>query len=325
MKIEKIYVYPVKALQPVELPAAEATRDGFTFDRRFMLVKILPDGLKNIHVAKFPESVLFYPTIRPTRDDTAVDELTITYKAPNSPETSLTFPLTPVTDGLDTVDVVMHKAPTRGYDMGPECNDWFSECYGFPVKLLYLGDNRRNILMSTKTSGGAKQTWSSWVSGVIAGGIKDEITFADCAPYLVVSRTSLHNVSSRLSGGLEMDVTKFRPNIVVEGASQAWEEDYWGKLALGGIRLDLVHNCVRCKSINIDYRTGKPGEDEHGEVLKKLQSDRRVDNGAKWSPVFGRYSCMSQDSEETVIKVGDEVQVLERNAQRTVFDWPGLG
>ncbi|TKX21579.1 MOSC domain-containing protein 1 [Elsinoe australis] len=316
MKIEKIYAYPVKSLRPVELSSAEATRYGLSFDRRFMLVKVLPDGVQNIHVTHFPESVLFLPSIRLAEDDDTVDELTITYRAPGKAETSLTFPLFPVASGLGTVDVTMHKSPTQGFDMGAECNDWFSDCYGFPVKLLYLSDNRREILMSNSPNLGS---WSTWMSGLLSGDEKSQITFADCAPYLVVSRTSLHDVSKRLPDGEEMDITKFRPNVVIEGADEPWEEDYWAELELGGIKLDLVHNCVRCKSINIDYNTGKPGTDDHGKVLKKLQSDRRVDTGAKWSPVFGRYCVLSQRSKDATIRIGDEVKVAKRNAERTVF------
>ncbi|KAG8629375.1 hypothetical protein KVT40_003240 [Elsinoe batatas] len=325
MFVEKIYTYPVKALQPLELSSAEATKYGFSFDRRFMLVKVLPDGVKNVHVADFPEAVLFYPSIQ-RGGESGIDELTVTHRAPCRPETSLTFPLFPSIDGLGTVDITMHKSPTSGYDMGPECNDWFSECFGFPMKLLYLGDNRRGVLSSTKNAGAnGQQSWSSWATGLISGAGKDEITFADCASYLVVSRTSLRNVSGRLKNGEEMDITKFRPNIVVDGAEEAWEEDYWSEISIGDIKLDLVHNCVRCKSINIDYATGKAGEGESGQVLKKLQSDRRVDAGAKWSPVFGRYSFLSRDSGEGTINVGDQVKVLHRNVERTTFDWPGLG
>ena len=64
---------------------------------------------------------------------------------------------------------------------------------------------------------------------------------------------------------------------------------------------------------------------ESGKVLKKLQSDRRVDSGAKYSPVFGRYSFLHGNHEGDVISVGDEAVVTRRNDKRTVFDWPGLG
>lgn len=54
-------------------------------------------------------------------------------------------------------------------------------------------------------------------------------------------------------------------------------------------------------------------------MLKKLNSDRRVDRGAKWSPVFGRYSFLAPDCDGQVISVGDEVVVSKRLEETTKF------
>jgi glycine hydroxymethyltransferase len=149
---------------------------------------------------------------------------------------------------------------------------------------------------------------------------QDQITFADCAPYLVISETSVANVSGRLPDGGEMDLTKFRPNIVVSGADTAFEEDFWSTLAVGPARtrLRLTANCLRCQSLNIDFTTGKMSSGS-GNVLKTLMSDRRVDRGVKYSPVFGRYSFLDPKCAEGKIRVGDEVVVEERALERTVF------
>jgi len=77
-------------------------------------------------------------------------------------------------------------------------------------------------------------------------------------------------------------------------------------------------------SINIDYATGAPGSGELGSMLKKLNSNRRVDQGTKWSPVFGRYSFLAADSNGHYISVGDDVTVSKRLEETTKFDWPGL-
>lgn len=150
---------------------------------------------------------------------------------------------------------------------------------------------------------------------------EERITFSDSAAYLVVSETSLHNVSARLAGDEEMDITKFRPNVVVQGADAAFEEDFWAELAIGKsrIRLLLTANCLRCQSINVDFATGKFGTGDSGSVLKKLMKDRRVDKGAKYTPVFGRYSFISRDSDNEPIRVGDEVALSRTAPERTVF------
>lgn len=154
------------------------------------------------------------------------------------------------------------------------------------------------------------------------------IGFADCAPFLVISQTSVENVSERLAGDEKVDLTKFRPNIVISGAEEAFEEDLWAELEVGKsnsagggdsrVRLLLTGNCVRCQSLNVDFATGKMGTGESGSVLKKLMTDRRVDRGAKYSPVFGRYSFLGRESVGESIKVGDEVKVLRRAEEHTV-------
>lgn len=216
----------------------------------------------------------------------------------------------------------------------------------------YAGLGYGHLLMTTLVSV-AFWAWQSrrdiYASLRLAKGGKEErITFSDHAAYLVVSETSLQNVSDRLKDG-DMDITKFRPNIVLSGAETPFEEDFWAVLRIGSkeekrqARLLLTANCGRCQSINVDFSTGKFGTGESGTVLKKLMGDRRVDRGSKWSPIFGRYGFLDRASGlgGVGVRVGDEVIVERRADSRTVFgrsmvlfawldcvadsvDWPGL-
>lgn len=221
--------------------------------------------------------------------------------------------------------------------------------------LVYLGSHLRPVLgnlapgsksvkMIDRKNNAESDTWSSWVSRVTKSvpaslgsmwsqrsqtGSEEGITFADMAPYLVVTEESLHDVSARLAEGVEMDVTKFRPNIVLSGSAEPWEEDFWGGLKIIAkddhdgevsdddvdgdndededenenenenvqrndriVELVLTSNCARCQSINVDYETGKYGAGETGSVLKQLMRDRRVEKGMKYNPVFGRYAFL---------------------------------
>lgn len=116
-----------------------------------------------------------------------------------------------------------------------------------------------------------------------------------------------------------MDVTKF-PNIVISGAEEAYEEDFWGEITVQtDVNLILTANCGRCVSINVDYDTGAPGSGEAGTMLKKLMKDRRVDKGNKYSPVFGRYGFIDKGADGLHIEVGDDVVVSRRNKERTTF------
>ncbi|CAG7952466.1 unnamed protein product [Penicillium salamii] len=351
----KLYVYPIKSLRPTSLKEGTLTNLGLEYDRHFMLLKVISSEegitLKNMHVPHFPEMSLFQTDIEYPALNTA-GKVIVTYNPPGSDSRHLEIPLTPSTKVLNSLNITMHQSPTKGYDMGPEYNDWFSECFGYPVILAYLGPHTREVLgtLAPAKSKSRKSSWSlgKWELSILSlvavltvfgyqlraeligcllicilgiGGFnylrpEDRITFADCAPYLVISETSVQDVSGRL--GEEMDRTKFRPNIVVSGAEQAFEEDFWCALQIGQARLLLTGNCIRCQSLNVDYGTGKMGTGESGTVLKKLMKDRRVDLGARFSPVFGRYSFLDRGV-GACLKIGDEVLVAERGDTRSIL------
>ncbi|KAF7594307.1 Mitochondrial amidoxime reducing component 2 [Aspergillus hancockii] len=389
MKVSQLYIYPIKSLREVAIPQAVLSNTGFEYDRRFMLLKVQQgengiETLQNMHVPHFPEMCLFLNDIVfPTKGEKN-GKIIVTYRPPDVKDDhdprvrTLEIPLEPDERGLDKLTVTIHKSSTKGYHMGSKYNNWFSECFGYKVVLIYLGPHRRRVLGSFPPGRSqahreqvpplismrsvavlallslllnavgvpvARRGSSSFILASLAtsfvatllafsvnrcwcgGGKRKEerITFADTAPYLMVSEASVDNLSARLPGDREMDPTKFRPNIVLSGAETAFEEDFWAELTVGvNIRLLLTANCIRCQSINVDYTTGAMGVGESGNALKQLMKDRRVDKGARYSPVFGRYVFLDRGCENAHIRVGDEVVVSRRIEERTTYDWPGL-
>jgi uncharacterized protein YcbX len=250
--------------------------------------------LQNMHVSAYASMCLFHPSMQE-------DQITISYRAPGltatAPATSeLTIRLLPSTfANLKTVDVNMHSSSTTAYDMGAKYNDWFSKHFGFKVILAYYGGYTRSVLgnlpgrPATDTPK-PKTAMSRILSSVpVIGPMlehdEEVIAFNDCAPYLVITEESTKDVTHRLPDGVEMDITKFRANIILKGSRAAFEEDFWGELLLGdGARIILTANCARCVSLNVDYETGETGTGQAGGVLKLLAKDRRIDAGAKYSP-----------------------------------------
>ncbi|KAF7136806.1 hypothetical protein CNMCM5793_006324 [Aspergillus hiratsukae] len=386
MHISQLYTYPIKSLRGVSLSQATLTRTGFQYDRRFMLLKVIPgengaSTLKNMHVPHFPEMALFTTDITyPDEENDEKGRVTVSYHPPEDKDNAtktlqIEIPLQPDIRGLQKVSIEMHQSPTTGYDMGNPYNEWFSERFGYEVVLAYLGPHSRRVLGSfapgkspahaaqvdkavvstrslvglavlTLVLNGVRVSVWDWASGpreellrhwpgvaatVVAALLswvllrmdkkgEEAITFADTAPYMLTSETSLDELSARFAGDERMDMTKFRPNIVVSGAATPFEEDFWAELRVGqAARLLLTANCVRCQSINVDYATGKMGTGETGSALKKLMKDRRVDKGAKYSPVFGRYVFLDPGSDKVIVRVGDEVDVLRTMKERTVY------
>ena len=343
MKIERLYLYPIKSIRGIELDSTTVTKYGFANDRCFMVLKATKsdDGsttYENTAIAKDNNMCRFFPSF----DSSDRQSFTVTYKpVDGSADKTISIPLEPETDDLELVDVIMHKSPTQAFLMSKEINDWFTSCFGTDVVLTYIGSKTRDCRMtSDKYKAHEPSTAGSWLSSaasIITGnGAADEssvLKFTDVAPYLIVSSKSMDDVWSRLPPDEKdtFDITKFRPNLIVSGAEKAWEEDYWAELSINSpdpsnsgdsaepVKIECEHNCGRCRSINIDYATGEQGTGEAGKMLKMLSKDRRVDEGTKWSPVFGRYSFLHPRSEGRVVRVGDGVVVSRRNEGHTAF------
>lgn len=300
------------------------------YDRRFTLVKVHDDGhLEPVEVVKYPACALFETEI-------IGENIVVRYRIPEEPlfpptpeqKTPLEIPLNPDVSKSHTVEVDLYKSKGQGYRMPESYNSWFSSCFGFETVLVYIGDARRPVLgtMSPFTRSQQNRGWLSSIVSYLTGwdGGQDPhyLTFTSVAAYLIATEASVNELSSRLAEGVDMDVRKFRPNIVIDGEG-AYEEEFWEEIVVeggGGPRFVLTGNCGRCLSITVDYETGRQGTGEMGSIWKKMMKDRRVDKGNKWAPIFGRYGFLVD--EEADIAVGNEVTVTKRLGDRCVWDWP---
>jgi uncharacterized protein YcbX len=201
--------------------------------------------LKRHQIANFPELARYFPSIQQAPDGVALEgTITISYRPAEGECKSLDIPLVPKTDGLEETEVVMHNSPTKAYKMPQKYNDWLSSCLGYEVVLVYISPNLRKVLMTTAgnrqqqpqaSTGGWLSSLANRATELVFGGAQENrVTFADCAPYLIASEKSMDDVHKRLPEGEKMDIDKFRPNIIVEGAAEVWEEDFWGELTIGG-------------------------------------------------------------------------------------------
>lgn len=288
MHIQTLYLHPIKSLPGISVRATTITPTGPLHDRIFLLRNA--ETLKVLQIAHVPALALFVQSFEGegllVRHATTAQELHV--------------PLEPRDCAQSEKEVVMYGSGCPAYDMGDDAARFFSTPLGFPVRMLYIGNSRRPVLGSPAPSGAELN-----------------ITFADCAPIMLTNAVSL-------ADGMKMFV--FRPNVVVapddDGAEDvsAFEEDFWAEVVVARKHsIVLTANCGRCTSLNVDYKTGQwlPSDQQ---PLKRLMRDRRVDPGMKYSPVFGRYGYLPDVPEGGVeIAVGDRVEVVKRNAERTEF------
>lgn len=257
--------------------------------------------------------------------------ITVTFSPPDGERSTLELPLIPDTAGLQRVDIHLHGSSASVYDMGEKYNSWFSDRFGYKVKLAAVGDQERDILFPGLAP--PQQTTTSWLSGVtkslpvvgnLLGGqqLETRVQFQDCAPFLVCTRRSCQALSEQMPDGAEFDIRRARPNIVVSG-QQAWEEDFWGELSFSEgteqIKIPLKHNCLRCQSLNVDFEKGVYSEERTMQFLKVLQKDRRVDKVRKYNAAFGRYGFITASDVGKELKVGDAVEVSQLNQERSGF------
>jgi uncharacterized protein YcbX len=296
-----------------------------------MLCRVSEGGeLEKIQLSRYPQCSLFTQKI-------VDDSIHVRYLIPKEPlvaptpeqQSTLQVPLYPDLSKLDRANVNLHQSMVSAYRMGAPYDAWFSACFGFNTALIYIGDGKRPVLGSfspKSQSSSAQGGWLTSISSLIPnlGGKspdRDWLTFTDMAPFLVATEKSLQNVKTRLTDS-DVGISAFRPNIVIDGDAQ-WDEDFWTGLSINDKpTLTMSKMCNRCASLNVDYDTGRVAEGERGTVLKKLMSDRRVDQGWKYAPVFGRYAFLAEGAVGAVVKIGDSVAVTGRLTERPVWDWP---
>ncbi len=126
----------------------------------------------------------------------------------------------------------------------------------------------------------------------------DQVSFADGYPFLIVSEASLAELNSRLDDPLPMN--RFRPNIVVAD-TEAYAEDTWRAIRVGGEAIDVVKPCGRCMVTTTDQATAPRAK----EPLRTLATYRRDTGGG---PLFGMNAI--QRASGGTIHVGDSIEVL---------------
>lgn len=238
--------------------------------------------------------------IRPSYNED-VDTLTVTAPAPNSIDEKLEFtiPAHPSEDWLSEnttlADAHIWSKSTPAHCFSAELTSPFNAFFGKDVRLVY----------KSPTSDSPRMLGSNGATKYLG---RDASTcFPDLMPILVGCESSIDELNSRLraTNNLSIDVRRFRPNILVRGG-QAWDEDRWKTLQVGGITLDVTQRCARCHVPNVDPETAEEHKRQPWDTLMKY---RRVDEGIKFKPCFGML-CVPR-GEGGGVKVGMQISVSE--------------
>jgi uncharacterized protein len=221
--LSSIFTYPIKSCGRLEHTEIALDARGPLWDRRWMVVD--SDG-KVITQREISSLALVQPRFE--NGDMAIT-------APNMPE--MRIPL--ARDAGEIWRVDLWDDICAAWDEGDDLAEWFSDYLNVDARLVRMADD---FVRPVDPDYAPPNT---------------PVGFADGYPILIVSEASLDELNRHIveRGKEPVPMSRFRPNLVVSGAS-AFAEDSWGAVQVGDVTLDVVKPCARCVLTTVDQLTG---------------------------------------------------------------------
>jgi uncharacterized protein YcbX len=240
-----IFIYPVKSLGGISLPAAELTPRGLRHDRRWLIV-----DERNRFLTQREHAEMALLTV-----EGAYNGFLLRHRQrPELLPLYIPFEATPD----KTLFVTIWDDMVFAWRGTPEADAWLSEALDRACKLVYMSDMVRRDADSDKPELNPPGTL---------------VSFADGYPYLLASEESLEKLNSQLAEPVPMD--RFRPNLVVRGLP-ADDERQWTDFQVAGQPFRAVRECGRCVVTTIDQATAE--KNPATEPLRTLATYRKVGN-----------------------------------------------
>ncbi|NVD38288.1 MOSC domain-containing protein [Ensifer sp. HO-A22] len=276
MKVTGLNIHPLKSGRAIPLETVTVKLDGFEGDRRFMLVE--PDGR---FITQRELQVL--AQIEASHIDGGV------HLKMGDKTLSVRF------DPDNRLGVRVWASDVDAAVADDAANETLSTWFGRPVKLAHMDASAERFV---------GEEWA---------GTAAPVGFADGFPVLITTTGSLADLNRTLvqKGQEPVGMDRFRTNILLD-CDEAWDEDFWESLEIGGIRFDFVKPCARCIMTTQDQITGERigGNPVQGLAEKRMSADRRV------AGVLFGWNVVPRG--EGTLKLGDEARIVSRRAER----WP---
>ncbi|KAI5786010.1 hypothetical protein FPQ18DRAFT_240960, partial [Pyronema domesticum] len=300
IKIKSLFIYPIKSCRGIELNSTSFTRTGLQHDRQFVFA-LGPAPYSFITQRTHPKMALITTSI-------SGDQLTISWPGNYgrfNHRTTFSVPLDAAAyKHAEKAEVKVWRDMPTSY-ICPVLKGKLDALASFlgvkgPEELvLFRVAEEREVFRCAP-----KKEQLGW---------QPKVGFQDSYPVSIMNLASVRHVSEQLAGeGVlrdgEIEVQRFRPNVVFEGPG-AFEEDCWKEISLGGpdeARWNVSCRTTRCKLPNTNQETG---EKHPVQPDRLLRSYRCVDEGAKGTACLG---MMCVPLVEGRIKVGDEIRVGKR-------------
>lgn len=268
LRLSSLYRFPLKSCKAESMQRASFDALGLAGDRRWMLVDA-------------SNGRFFTQRALPHMSQLSVlwnASSGVTLSAPGFEPQDVAVPLN---IDLNLRGVTVWRDSLQVPDAGDEAAEWVSRFIGKPTRMVYLPAER-----------------ARWIPGGYQT-VNDRVSFADGFPLLLIGQGSLDDLSARM--GRPMEMLRFRPNLVIEGA-EAFAEDGWKRIRIGDIEFQLLTPCARCILTTVDPATGERSTDR--EPFATLKTYREVEGNV----LFGQNVANEGLGE---LEVGMSVEVLE--------------
>jgi uncharacterized protein YcbX len=262
LTLSGLNVYPVKSLRGISVEQWSVGARGLRMDRELMLV----DDTGRFVTQREEHRLALVAT------ELVGDDLVLS--APGAPPHVISL----AARSAERLAVSVWKDSLAAEPVGAAADAWLSRILDRPVRLVRFPDDaHRQVDLRFARAG-------------------DAVGFADGFSFLLTTEASLADLVAR--AGQPLSMARFRPNLVVRGASP-YAEDGWRRLRIGPVDIELVKPCARCVITTIDPATGDAGH----EPLRALARHRNA--GGK--VLFG-WNGVHRGS--GTLQVGDPVEII---------------
>lgn len=279
--ISHLISYPIKSCAGIGVEESAISAAGLQWDRQWVVVDAIGNMLTQRTV---PTMVLIQPHI---------DKDYMVLSAPNQKNIAINLH----TQATSAVAVQIWQDATYGSDEGDEVAAWFSQFLEQPCRLLRVHNQARRTLSKAWI-----RQWQKASSNAVDLLLETHFGFADGFPFLICNEDSLTELNETIvaEGDKAIEMSRFRPNIVVQGL-EAYEEDYALGFYGGGHYFAKLKNCTRCPMPNVDPTNAEVG----AQPALALVKTRRTAEGI----IFGVNAALYQPSEQPTIQVGLKLEV----------------
>ncbi|KAG7177998.1 Mitochondrial amidoxime-reducing component 1-like 1 [Homarus americanus] len=214
----------------------------------------------------------------------SIEDNILTLKFPGAKD--LTVDVTQVKENNKEMTLDIWGHPGSGLDCGEDSSRWLETILGCKCYLLYHGDLPSSRMTEEEDCPLMRND--------------DNPLYANLTSYMLMTTESIADLQSRLE--CKVDEDNFRPNILIDGTKEPYDEDDWEYVMIGDAVYRNVKPCERCILTTVDPKTGK--KDRNQEPLRTLKTYRCL--GKPNEPHLGIHLGLDLAG---VMREGDEVFV----------------